>query len=97
MRTRSQSLVSVTPLPESADDGKPLALTLSSSGASSSGKPRHSSHPLNSVAPSSSRSSMDPRGEEKEKKKKKKRKRDLLEDSDVEMGMSQSNEVPFDV
>ncbi|KAJ3996900.1 histone acetyltransferases subunit 3-domain-containing protein [Lentinula boryana] len=69
---------SVTPLPDLADDVKPL---LSSLGASGSSKPRLSSHPLSNV-PSSSRSSLDP---EKDKKKKKKRKRDLLEESDTEM------------
>lgn len=91
--TRSQSLVSATPLPEFADDGKPLALSLSSSVASGSSKPRLSSLPLNSGAPSSARSSVDPRGEEKDKKKKKKRKRELLEESDVEMGMSRSMDL----
>ncbi|KIK52091.1 hypothetical protein GYMLUDRAFT_233775 [Collybiopsis luxurians FD-317 M1] len=72
---------SVTPMPDSADDSKPLASTLSSSSMGST-KQRMSSHPLNSNsgAPSSSRSSVDP-----EKKKKKKRKRDMLEDSDIEM------------
>ncbi|KAJ3801575.1 histone acetyltransferases subunit 3-domain-containing protein [Lentinula aff. detonsa] len=70
--------LSVTPLPDLADDVKPL---LSSSGTSGSSKPRLSSHPLSNV-PSSSRSSLDP---EKDKKKKKKRKRDLLEESDIEM------------
>ncbi|KAE9400500.1 hypothetical protein BT96DRAFT_919494 [Gymnopus androsaceus JB14] len=79
---------SATPLPEFADDGKPLALSLSSSVASGSSKPRLSSLPLNSGAPSSARSSVDPRGEEKDKKKKKKRKRELLEESDVEMDAS---------
>ncbi|KAJ3747229.1 hypothetical protein DFH05DRAFT_785222 [Lentinula detonsa] len=77
---RSHNVVSVTPLPDLADDLKPL---LSSSGTSGSSKPRLSSHPLSNV-PSSSRSSLDP---EKDKKKKKKRKRDLLEESDIEMGM----------
>ncbi|KAF5385649.1 hypothetical protein D9757_005486 [Collybiopsis confluens] len=73
---------SATPMPDSVDDNKPLALALSASSVSGSSKPRISSHPLNSNsgAPSSSRSSVDP-----EKKKKKKRKRDTLEDSDIEM------------
>ncbi|KAK7438446.1 Transcriptional regulator [Stygiomarasmius scandens] len=52
---------------------------------SSSSKQRVSSHPLHSVHPSSSRSSLDPRStEDRKKDKKKKRKRDDESDNDLE-------------
>ncbi|KAJ6546786.1 histone acetyltransferases subunit 3-domain-containing protein [Mycena capillaripes] len=57
-------------------------------------KPRLSSHPVSSMPPSSARSSLDPRSEEKKKKKKRKREEESEQEQDAQRPRKASPPAP---